>query len=87
MKTAINKNLLTLPKNGGQEIIQSGAVLACPLLWTNQFIKFCKERGLSINHKRLLRLERLRLFAPIFRVRTHDKHAQPFYIPIRKGNK
>ena len=85
-KVAEDENLLTLPDNAGQEIVRSGAVLASPLLGTNQFIKFCSERALSINRERLVRLERLRLFAPIFRVRTPDQNTKPFYIPLREGN-
>jgi hypothetical protein len=81
-----NDNLLALPKRSGQEIVQSGAVLACPLLGTDRFVKFCSERGLAISRERLIRLEKLRLFSPIFRVLTPDQSAQQFYIPVREGN-
>ncbi|MET0003333.1 MAG: hypothetical protein ABW087_06870 [Candidatus Thiodiazotropha sp.] len=82
----VNDKLLTLPVNAGRAIVEAGAVIACPLLGTDRFIKFCRERGLSVDRERLLRLERLGLFAPVFRVRTPKKDAPPFYIPIRKGN-
>jgi len=81
-----NDNLLALPKRSGQEIVQSGAVLACPLLGTDRFVKFCSERGLAISRERLIRREKLRLFSPIFRVLTPDQSAQQFYIPVREGN-
>lgn len=80
------ENLLTLPDNAGRAIVQSGAVIVCPLLGTDRFVKFCIERGLSINRDRLIRLERLGLFAPIFRVRTPNEDTQPFYIPVRESN-
>lgn len=83
---AVDDKLLTLPVNAGRAIVEAGAVIACPLLGTDRFIKFCRERGLSIDRKRLLRLERLGLFAPVFRVRTPKKDTPPFYIPVRKGN-
>ena len=83
---AVDDKLLTLPVNAGRAIVEAGAVIACPLLGTDRFIKFCRERGLSIDRERLLRLERLGLFAPVFRVRTPKKDTQPFYIPVRKGN-
>jgi len=83
-EVAVNDKLLTLPVNAGRAIVEAGAVIACPLLGTDRFIKFCRERGLSINRERLFRLERLGLFAPVFRVRTPKKDTQPFYIPVRK---
>lgn len=85
-EVAVNDKLLTLPVNAGRAIVEAGAIIACPLLGTDRFIKFCGERGLSINRERLFRLERLGLFAPVFRVRTPKKDTQPFYIPVRKGN-
>jgi len=78
--------LLTLPANAAREIVEAGAVIACPLLGTDRFVAFCKKRGLPLDRERLIRLERLGLFAPIFRVRTPKKDTPPFYIPIRKGN-
>ncbi len=83
---AVDDKLLTLPVNVGRAIVEAGAVIACPLLGTDRFIKFCRERGLSIDRERLLRLERLGLFAPVFRIRTPKKDTSPFYIPARKGN-
>ena len=85
-ESAVDNKLLTLPANAGRAIVEAGALIACPLLGTNRFIDFCRKRGLSINRKRLIRLERLGLFAPFFRVRTPKKDTTPFYIPVRKGN-
>jgi hypothetical protein len=58
-------DLLTIPANIGRTIIESGSVIACPLLGTEKFVRFCKERGLTITKQRLIGLERLRLFAPV----------------------
>jgi len=83
---AVEDKLLTLPVNAGRAIVEAGAVIACPLLGTDRFVKYCRERGLSVDRERLIRLERLGLFAPVFRVRTPKKDTPPFYIPVRKGN-
>ena len=82
----LDKNLLSLPKAIGRAIVESGAVIVCPLLGTDSFIRFCKERGFSIDRKRLFRLEKLGIFSPVFRVCTPRKDTPPFYIPIREGN-
>jgi len=78
--------LLTIPRNIGRTIIEAGAVFACPLLGTDKFINFCKERGLSIDRERLFRLERLQLFTPVFRVLTPEKDILPLSIPPREDN-
>lgn len=85
-KKDVNEKLLTLPDHSGQEIVQSGAVLACQLLGTDNFVKFCSDRGLAINRERLIRFEKMGLFAPIFRVRTPDQNSLSFYIPVREEN-
>ncbi len=79
-------NLLTVPDKAGRAIVEDGAMLACPLLATDSFIRSCAHRGLAIDRHRLLRLERLGFFAPVFRVRTPRKDAALFDIPPRKGN-
>ena len=53
---------------------------------TDQFLQFCSARGLSINRKRIIRLERLGFFAPVFRVRTPKKPTPPFRIPPSENN-
>ena len=85
-KKTTNENLLTIPNQAGRAIVESGAVLACRLLGTNAFVTFCSKRGLKINRERLIRLERLGLFAPVFRVSTPTKNATSFEIPIREEN-
>ena len=82
---ASNGKLLTFPLNAGRAIVEAGAVNACPVQGTDKFVKFCQKSGLSINRERLLRLEHLGLFAPIFRVRTPEKGTLPFYIPVHEG--
>ena len=61
-------------------------MFCCPLLNTRSFVTYCTDRGLSVTHERLLLLERLRRFAPVFRVRSPPGRGRPFYIPIRDGN-
>jgi len=86
-KDMATANILTIPAGAGRAIIETAAVIACPILGTDNFIRFCRERGLTLDRARLLRLERLGLFAPIFRVLTPpDDDAQPFLIPVRSGN-
>ena len=79
-------NSLTLPPNIGRTIVKEGALIARPLLATEKFIKFCKDRGLSLNRERLIRLERLGLFAPVYRVRTPKQAGQRFNLPPKKDN-
>ena len=69
----VDDKSLTLPVNAGRGIIEAGDVIVCPLLGTNLLIKFCRKRGISIDRERLLRLERLGLFDPDFRVRMPKK--------------
>lgn len=85
-KEADVDNLLTLPDRAGRSIVQAGAVIACPLVGTDRFVRFCRERELNLDRERLIRLERMGLFAPVFRVRTPQKATGPFDIPVRKGN-
>ena len=81
-----NEKLLTIPDNAGRAIVESGSVLACRLLGTDAFVRFCSKRGLKVNRERLIRLERLGLFAPVFRVLTPNDEAALFEIPLREGN-
>ena len=85
-KKTFNEKLLVIPDEVGRAIVESGAVLACRLLGTDAFVRFCSKRGLKINRERLIRLERLGLFAPVFRVLTPTDVETLFDIPIRKGN-
>ena len=49
-------------------------------------MRFCSKRGLKVNRERLIRLERLRLFAPVFRVLTPNNDETLFNIPILGEN-
>ena len=78
--------LLTIPPRAGRKIVQTNAVFACPLIGTDKFVQFCRARGLQTDRERLLRLEQLGLFAPVFRVRTPKIQRSHFDIPLRPGN-
>ena len=73
--------LLTVPLHAGRAIVVAGAVFACPLLGTDRFERFCSDCNLAINRERLIRLERLGLFAPVFRVKTPRKATKQSRIP------
>ena len=79
-------NLLTIPDNIGRLIVEDGAMLYCLPLGTDSFMQFCHKRGISIDRSRLIRLERLGLFAPVFRVRTPQQPTDEFHIPPREAN-
>lgn len=74
-------NLLTVPKTIGRAIVEVGTVIACPLLTTDKFVRFCKDRGLGLDRERLFRLERMGLFAPVFRVLTPDEDTEALSVP------
>lgn len=38
---ATPQNILTFPSNAGRAVVKEGALIACPLLGTDAFIKFC----------------------------------------------
>lgn len=80
------ESLLTLPPNAGRKIVQTGALLSCPLLGTEKFVDFCRKRGLGLDRERLIRLERLGVFAPVFRVSPRETPTQPFFIPPDDDN-
>lgn len=86
-------DLLTVPHNIGRIIVEDGATLCCQMLGTDRFVQFCRERGMTapnqgitIDPQRLIRLERLGLFAPVFRVRTPQQPTDEFHIPPRNGD-
>ncbi len=85
-KTTAAKSFLTLPRKVGRAIVNKGALIACPLLGTDKFVQFCEARGLTVNRERLIRLERLGLFAPIFRVQTPPSKHRSFVIPPKADN-
>lgn len=86
MSDTTSKQLLEIPQNIARAIVEAGAVIARPLLGTDKFVDFCRKCGISINRERLLRFERLRLFAPVFRVLTPPGEVEPLSIPPKEGN-
>ena len=79
-------NQMTIPPKAGRQIVEAGAMIVSPLLGTDSFLLYCSKHGLAIDRKRLIHLERLGLFAPVFRMLTPKKQTEPFIIPLRQGN-
>jgi hypothetical protein len=81
-------HLLKIPRGIGAEIVRAGALIARPLLRTDEFIKLCSDCGLSISRDRLYNFEKLRIFEPVFRVRTPSGSSrnEVFSIPVESGN-
>lgn len=79
-------DLLTLPPNAGRAIVEAAALRACPLLGTDRFVSYCKDRGYSVSRNRLHLFETLRLFAPVFRVRSPRHEDAYFRIPVDPAN-
>ena len=84
MKDSGGPHVLSVPKNAGRIIVETGALFACPLLNTDSFVQYCTSRSLTINRERLIRLERLRLFTPVFRTFAPQRHSEAFQIPAPK---
>lgn len=74
--------ILAVPPGAGKAILQSGGVFVCKLLNSDKFVAFCKDRAIEIDRARLLRLERLGLFCPIFCVCPPSDIDESFDIPI-----
>ena len=85
MKDSRGIHVLTVPKNAGRTIVETGSLFACPLLATNSFVSYCTSRGLVIDRERLIRLETLRLFTPVFRICAPEGHPGAFHIPPRSA--
>ena len=84
--SAASHDILALPTNIGRTIVKKGALFACPLLGMDKFIKFCKARGILVDRERLLRLERLGFFAPVYRVRTPPRAQRHLTFPYTADN-
>ena len=74
--------LLTVPTKAGRRIVEGGELVASPLLGLDAFVRLCKAQGLGVSRQRLIRLERMGVFAPVFRVRTPKRNAPAFRIPL-----
>lgn len=85
MTLPTSAELLSIPRNAGRAILERGGVVTCRLLNTDRFLKFCRDRSLSLTRERLARLEQLQLFRPIFRVRTPPSITLPLSIPMQGG--
>ena len=81
-EAAVDSRLLTLPNCAGIAIVEASSLIACPVLGTNRFVSYCRDRGVTIDRERLIRLERIGLSAPLFRVRTPDQGVSPMRIPL-----
>ena len=79
-------NLLTIPNGIGENILKRGGLIAKPLLGTDKFCKYCKKCGLEVDRARLLRLERLKIFTPIFRVQMPDKDKARLLLPLDEND-
>jgi superfamily I DNA/RNA helicase len=50
-----NNNLLSLSPNMGRAIARAGPVISCPISGIDRFVRFRKDRSLSINRERVVR--------------------------------
>ncbi len=60
--------MIQMPSNPGQLILDEVAMRLRPLLERGKFVRFCKDRNLSVTEELLHLLEELRVFAPVIRV-------------------
>jgi len=56
-------------------IIENEHFIARPLLPTDQFVKYCSERGIKTSREQLEQLEKLGLFFPLARARHHQTNS------------
>ena len=50
-------------------LVENDSFIACPLLPTDSFIRYCKDRGLDISWENLEAFERMGILFPVARVR------------------
>ena len=50
-------------------LVENDSFIACPLLPTDNFIQYCKERGLEVSRENLEDLERMGILFPVARIR------------------
>ena len=74
--------LIGVPKDAARLLLKDGGVFLCRLLSTKKFVDFCKKRDVSVSAQRLLNLEKLGLFRPIFRLRMPEQERAPLIIPL-----
>src|SRR6218665_465132 len=73
---------LSIPKNIVTHILMGNGIIACPLLSRQKFIDFCRNREVILNAERLIRLERLGLFSPIFTIQINFRARSQQYLTI-----
>lgn len=78
--------LVSLPSEIGRWLVEHGCFRAVPFLKAEKFATYAKDRGLPVSRSRLMRLERLRAFRPMFRVRMPDEHVKRLDVPPTSDN-
>lgn len=66
-----------------ERLIEDELFIQCPLVTSGDFIKFCKERDLSVNEKDLELYEKLGIFYPIARIEFPKFKTKVEYIDNR----
>jgi hypothetical protein len=51
-----------------KQLIEKEYLIVCPLLDTDRFISFCKDRSINTSKEQLKQFERLGIFFPIARI-------------------
>jgi len=74
-------NILTIPDGIVKHILSRGGTTVFKLLNADKFVDYCKQRDLDVDRDRLLSLERLGLFVPMFRINIEGCKEQ-IRIPI-----
>ena len=66
--------MIQIPASPGQMILDDVAVRMRPLLMRDEFVRFCKDRNLTVSREQLHRFEELRVLAPVIRIasRAHE---------------
>lgn len=52
-----------------KQIIEKEYFIICPFLTTDQFISYCKDRSINTSRQQLEQFEKLKIFAPIARIK------------------
>jgi hypothetical protein len=71
---------MRLPENIADLLIERQAYRVCRLLSADEFTRFCTDRGLRVDRKRLKKLERLGLFFPMLRICSPDQVHKVEYV-------
>ena len=60
--------MIQVPPNPGQMILDEVAMRLSPLMTRDEFIRFCKDRNLSVSREQLHEFEKNRVVVPVVRV-------------------